>query len=68
VGGKEIPFNKEATRWLGFWLDSQLTLKEHHAIRLKKWENAMTQLRQLTGQMGLSPANCHPNPAATRAE
>jgi len=40
------------------WLDSQLTLKEHHATRMKKGRNAMTRLRRLTGQMGLSPANC----------
>ena len=33
VGNKEVPFNKEATRWLGIWLDSQLSLKEHHACR-----------------------------------
>ncbi len=24
VGTENIPFNKEATRWLGVWLDSQL--------------------------------------------
>ena len=41
VGEQEIPFNKEATRWLGVWLDSQLTLKEHHATRLKSGRNAM---------------------------
>jgi hypothetical protein len=40
------------------WLDSQLTLKEHHAIRLKEGKKAMGRLRRLTGQMGLSPANC----------
>jgi len=58
VGGNEVPFNKEATRWLGVWLDSQLTLKEHHATRLKNRRNALIQLRRLTGQLGLSPANC----------
>jgi len=58
VGDEEVPFNKEATRWLGVWLDSQLTLKEHHATRLKSGRNAMTRLRRLTGRMGLSPANC----------
>jgi len=58
VGDKEIPFNKEATRWLGVWLDSQLTLKEHHATRLKSGRNATTRLRRLTGKMGLSPMNC----------
>jgi len=58
VGGNEAPFNKEATWWLGVWLDSQLTLKEHHATRLKNGRNALTRLRRLTGQLGLSPANC----------
>lgn len=41
-----------ATRWLGVWLDSKLTLKESHAIQPKKG------LRRLTGQMGLSLVNC----------
>ena len=40
------------------WLDSQLTLRDHHATRLKQGQKAMTRLRRLTGQMGLSPANC----------
>jgi len=58
VGADIIPFNKAATRWLGVWLDSQLTLKDHHATRLKEGRKAMTRLRRLPGQMGLSPANC----------
>jgi len=55
VGSNSIPFNKEATRWLGIWLDSQLTLKDHHAIRLRDGKKAMARLHQLTGQMGLLP-------------
>ena len=39
------------------WLDSQLTL-ERHAVRMKNGRKAMLRLRRLTGQMGLSPANC----------
>jgi len=58
VGANEVPFNKEATRWLGIWLDAQLSLKEHHATRMKEGSKAMTRLRRLTGQMGLSSANC----------
>jgi len=58
VGDKEIPFNRAATQWLGLWLDSQLTLKEHHATRLKSGRNAMKRLKQLTEQMELSLANC----------
>ena len=30
VGANTVLFNEEATRWLGVWPDSQLTLKEHH--------------------------------------
>jgi len=58
VGASTVLFNKEAARLLGIWLDSQLTLKDHHAIRLKDGEKAMARLRRLAGQMGLSPANC----------
>ena len=58
VGANSVPFNKAATRWLGVWLDSQLTLRDHHATSLKQGQRAMTRLRCLTGQMGLSPANC----------
>jgi len=58
VGDNEVLFNKEVTRWLEVWLDSQLTLKEHHATGLKNGRNALTQLRRLTGQLGLTPENC----------
>ena len=58
VGATLVLFNKEATRWLGVWLDSQLTLKEHHARRLKGGRNAKTRLRRLTGPLRLSPVNC----------
>jgi hypothetical protein len=42
----------------GHTLDSQLTLKEHHAIRLKEGKKALGRLRRLMGQMGLVPVNC----------
>jgi len=58
VGSSDVPFNREATRWLGIWLDSQLSLKEHHAVRMKEGRKAMVRLRRLAGQKGLSPANC----------
>jgi len=43
VGDNEVPFNKEATRWLGIWLDSQLTLGAHHDTRLQDRKRAMCQ-------------------------
>jgi len=48
-GASKVPFNKEATRWLGVWLDSQLTLKDHHAIWLKDGKKAMARLCRLAG-------------------
>ena len=58
MGQRLIHFNKQATRWLGVWLDSHLTLKEHHNVRLKKARVAQTRLRRLTGQIELSPESC----------
>ena len=43
---------------MGVWLDSQLTLKGHHAVWMKKGRKAKARLHRLTRQMGLSPANC----------
>ena len=57
VGANTVPFNKEATRLLRIWLDSQLTLKDHHAIWLKDGKKAMARLHRLAGQVELSPAN-----------
>jgi len=58
VVGHTVQFNAQATRWLGVWLDSQLTLKEHHEVRMKKARNAQNRLRRLAWQVGLSPENC----------
>jgi len=59
VGNLDVTFNREATRWLGIWLDSQLTPKlEHRAETMKRGRNTMNRLRRLTGQMGLSPVSC----------
>ena len=64
VEGRTVHFNKQATRWLGVWLDSQLTLKDHHDVRMKKARNAQNRLRRLAGQVGLSPENCRKVQAA----
>jgi len=58
IGVSTAPFNKAATRWLGVWLDSQLTLRDHQTTWLKEGHKAMARLRRLTGQMELSPGNC----------
>ena len=58
VGDDQIPFNKQATRWLGVWIDSKMTLKEHHSARMKSAQKAMGRIRRLTGQAGLCPGAC----------
>src|SRR5215213_5702895 len=49
IGGHPIRFNKEATRWLGIWLDSGLRFKEHHQKHMAKAHAADRRLQSLTG-------------------
>jgi len=55
---REVEWNRSATRWLGVWLDSHLTLKAHQETMRKKGRNALMRLRRLTGQMGFTSGNC----------
>jgi hypothetical protein len=50
-------FNKQATRWLGVWLDSHLNLKGHHEKMMSKAYRAEARIRSLRGKFGLSPEN-----------
>src|SRR5215210_6804692 len=58
IGAHRVPYNKAATRWLGIWLDSALTLQQHRLVRLKKGKQALARLRHLMTTVGLVPANC----------
>jgi len=58
TGEREIPFNTEATRWLGIWLASHLTLRDHQRTMMKKGRKALARLKRLAGQMGLTSDNC----------
>lgn len=51
----EIRFNKDATRWLGIWLDSALSFREHKNVYLQKAKRAEARLRSLVGKQGLAP-------------
>ncbi len=55
VGGKRIKFNKEATRWLGIWLDSQLKFTAHINERLTKAKSVQIQIKHLSGTYGFAP-------------
>src|SRR5438046_5268739 len=57
IGCHLIRFNKEATRWLGIWLDSGLRFKEHHQKHMAKAHAAERRLQSLTGRYGLSAGN-----------
>ena len=53
VGNKEISFNKEATRWLGVWLNSQLEFTSHINERVRRARTAEIQIKGLTKSYGL---------------
>ena len=55
VGGEKIKFKKDATRWLGIWLDSQLKFTAHINERLTKAKTAEIQVKRLSGTYGLAP-------------
>ena len=56
IGTEKIKFNKEATRWLGIWLDSQLKFNAHINEKLQKARTAEIQIKGLTQTYGLAPA------------
>jgi len=58
VGSHEVPYNKEATRWFGVWLDDMLTLNDHTKRTLAKARRAQIRLRSLMVKKGLSSEGC----------
>jgi hypothetical protein len=48
VGKGFVRFKKKVTRWLGVWMDTHLTFKEHHNECMKKAMAAEARLRSLT--------------------
>lgn len=55
VGAKQISFNKEATQWLGIWLDSQLKFTSHINERVRRARTMEIQIKGLTQSYGLVP-------------
>ena len=58
VADYEVQFDQHATRWLGNWIDSKTTLKEHHSARMKKAREAVHCIRRQMGQLGMCPDAC----------
>ncbi|KAI9034952.1 ribonuclease H family protein [Aspergillus affinis] len=55
LGGQLVPFNPEATRWLGVWLDSGLDLKAHYQTCMRKARAAEARVLRLCQSHGLAP-------------
>jgi hypothetical protein len=53
VGDGFVRVNKEATRWLGVWMDAHLMFKEHHNPCRNKARGAEARLRVLTRMHGI---------------
>jgi len=58
IGSHEVQYNKEATRWLGVWLDGMLTLNNHTKKTFAKARRAQNRVRSLMVKKGLSPEGC----------
>ena len=55
VDAEKISFNKEATRWLGVWPNSQLKFTSHINERVRRARTAEIQIKELTKTHGLVP-------------
>ena len=55
VGSGTIRFNTQVTRWVGVWMDAQLTFKEQHNRCMKKARAVEARLRTLTKTYGVVP-------------
>ena len=56
VGDLLFPFASKATRWLGVWLDSALTLRTSRRKALNRARAKEAALRRLVTKRGLAPA------------
>jgi hypothetical protein len=55
--GKEVPYHKGATRWLGFWMDLALNFNEHFTNRMAKVDQREVEIKRLYGNYGMNPCN-----------
>lgn len=55
VGGETVLFRKDATRWLGVWLDSHLNFTFHVNEKMKKAKAAEARIKGLSKTYRLCP-------------
>ena len=53
MGNQTVRFTQEATRWLGIWLDSTLSLAEDRRRRIGKTRQAEARLRRIISKYGV---------------
>ena len=52
-----IPYNRKPTRWLGVWLDSRLSWKEHNQVYEAKVRKAERRITSLVRKNGVPPVS-----------
>ena len=57
VGDQEIHFARKATRWLGVWIDSALTLRDSRRQVLNRAKGAEAAVRRLVSKYEVPPAS-----------
>lgn len=55
VQGRTVPFNRKATRWLGVWIDSRLSWKEHIRVYEGKARRVERRISSLVRKNGVPP-------------
>ena len=59
AGCQDVRSAPEATRWLGIWLDSALSLAENRCRRVRKTRQAEARLRRTVSKYGVPLAAAH---------
>ena len=57
VGPQTVHFAPEATKWLGIWLHSALTLRENRRRRIGRARQAEVRIRRIVDQYGPPPGS-----------
>ena len=57
VGERTVPFAREATRWLGVWMDSALNLRESRRRVLSRARRVDAAVQKMVGKYGIPPAS-----------
>ncbi|KAI7710683.1 hypothetical protein KC353_g9519, partial [Hortaea werneckii] len=55
IGQRGLAINRDATKWLGFWLDPKLSFKTHFEKRLASAKGALQRIKGLSGSRGGLP-------------